>query len=147
MLLFPDSVEFSYKPVKRKPGAVQRYRFVYTETFVKPPAGILDATLAMLEAPMKSLGFKVSKVSAKSVRIEGVTTRENIANMLVGEFLAQSDVGSVTLSQVLQSAAYGAIQSHGAPRFSHPPKEPFSGVIDALFDDDGPIPYETDPRT
>jgi hypothetical protein len=146
MLLFPDAVEFSYKPVKRKPGAVQRYRFVYTERFVKPPKGMLEATITLLEEPMKAVGLTVKKVSARCVRISGTGEKKDIANMLVGEFLPQSNIGEISLGQILQSAAYGTMKAHGEPRFVSAPSRrrpqgsegvsPPSPLLDELLKED-----------
>ncbi len=121
MLLFPDEVQFSYKPVKRRAGAEPRYRFEYTETFVKPPKGIMAATLTMMGPLMSLMGFQVSAVGQNQIRISGVASKKTISDMLVGEFLPQSNAGDLTLSTMMQSMAIGAataagMKKHGASK-------------------------------
>jgi hypothetical protein len=112
-LILPDGVSFTMTPVKQrtpKKGAkrlpVRLFRFKYVETFDDPPPGLVQKTHDMLAPFLSKVGFKVS-MTKKTVGISGVTTRERIGDMMVGEFMPWSGTGQIKLQQLFEGNALG----------------------------------------
>jgi hypothetical protein len=114
-LVLPDGVSFTMSPVKQrapKKGAkrvpVRMFRFKYVETFENPPPGLVQKTHDMLAPMLSKIGLKVS-MTKKTIGISGVTTRERIGDMMVGEFMPWSGTGQIKLQQLFEGNALGQI--------------------------------------
>ena len=106
MLQFPDAISFSMTPAPRKKGAVQRYDFIYRESFKDIDEVLMARTYAMVKV-IESHDLKVRRLGKRAFQIKGRASRTEIATMLVGEFFSQSTIGSTTITEMWHAAVVG----------------------------------------
>jgi hypothetical protein len=114
MLVFPDHINFTFKPSKKKQKwksgketGNQLYDFVYTESFDTPNEIVMKRTFDQVKV-LETQGFKVTRIGNKGFRIRGTGDREMVSSMVVGEFFVHSQMGNTKLGDIWQAACVGA---------------------------------------
>jgi len=99
--VMPDGVDLKVRPAKRKKGAIQRFEIVYQETFFDLPKEVKDNTLRLATALMGHLKVTVlEKKRETRFVVKGVCSRQEIGNMMFGEFAMWSDLGTTTFKDL-----------------------------------------------
>lgn len=100
--------EYQISAKRQKDG---RYRLKYREVFdgkELPPEGFQN-TLKMIKPLMKMAGLKLtSDPETRTYTIQGIVPLELLASMVTAEFVAASNLGEVTLRDMLVFMCAGA---------------------------------------
>jgi hypothetical protein len=118
LLQWPDTCSFTFKPSKKKQkwkngketGNVL-YDFVYSESFETLDEKVARRTIEMMAEAINRVGFKLSRVGKRGLKISGTAEREVIAGMIVGEFFNHSPMGRLKLGELFQAATIGAFHA------------------------------------
>lgn len=102
--LLPEKVTLTTSRVSGK-----RFRFHYTESFLPRHTHILLATVKHMEPGFKSVGIKAT-VRGSTIHLKGIVPREVVGNAVMGEFLAWSSLGDITVRQLFIGANLGGIE-------------------------------------
>lgn len=108
--VLPDTVAFSTRRLKDG-----RYRFTYNESF--RDATLVKRTFAQMKhavALLKRMGYSAT-VRGSTLTFRGIAASEHVGNMMVGEFLCWSTLGTMRLRDLIISYA---VAGGGAPGIS-----------------------------
>lgn len=118
--IYPETVTLEVRPAKKK-GLLRVY---YREAFPQHPELVKQTVRVMREiAHALPRGLRIKSGKTWLV-LHGTVTRETIGDMMVGEFMPWSSLGSVPLRRLFESALGGAIVSHRAEGLQRQPGLP-----------------------
>jgi hypothetical protein len=105
LLMQPVAFEVYIRPVENEP----EYRtFSYWEGFPADCAALQQKTIDALRPLMAGIGLHVdadNRNELLGIHVHGICLERLACNFMAGEFLTWSDVGQVTIRQLLERAA------------------------------------------
>jgi len=110
-MVYPTGVTLRVRLVKQgKSIARDRFHVVYEESFEKTEANdeMMEYTFEMLEPLLEGVGLKLLR-GKRFFRMSGTVSREIVGDMMVGEFMHWSTVGSMPLRKIFETASVGRV--------------------------------------